>query len=128
MCPLWCPYCFRVLFKRLTLLSFLSSDMYRTIKLFLVGRMGRGKSTLLRKLCPTGQTVGSAIDLGRFTYAPVRQTSVRETITHLGRNRQAQKKPAKFLVWDFAGQVYTMYIYYHIMYMCVHVCMHLELD
>ena len=113
-----CPILVSLLLQSSSLLSFLSSDVYRTIKLFLVGRMGRGKSTLLRKLCPGGQTEGSAIDLGRFTYAPVRQTSVRETITHFGRHRQSQKKPAKFLVWDFAGQVYNV----HILLQNVHMC------
>lgn len=71
------------------------SDVYRTIKLFLVGKALRGKSTLLRRLCNyterrTARTVG--IDIDDFYYAPK---------SRFGK----AKEPVQFLVWDFAGQV-----------------------
>lgn len=97
----------------------LSSGVYRAIKLFLVGRMGRGKSTLLRRLCglpdvKMGQSEAIAIDIGRFTYSPPRT----RTRTSLFRNRQSQKEAVKFNVWDFAGRVYTVQ-YLQCIYMCV---------
>ena len=71
--------------------------MCRTIKVFLVGKAMRGKTTLLYKLSnqpdkKIGRTVG--IDIVKFSYTPVKPT-----LFHKG------KEPVQFLVWDFVGQV-----------------------
>ena len=76
-----------------------SSRAYRTIKLFFIGKEGRGKTTLKRRLsnrtisAKTGtisSTVG--IDVGIWEYKP----------------KKAGREPVKFLTWDFAGQVSTI--------------------
>ena len=77
------------------------SEMYRSIKLFLVGKGLRGKSTLLRRLCnladqKTERTVG--IEIVNFSYVPHTRSVI------FGRSKHG-KEPVKFLVWDFAGQV-----------------------
>ena len=75
-----------------------SSKAYRTIKLFFVGKEGRGKTTLKKRLSDrsmsankikknTSSTVG--IDIEVWEYKP----------------KKAGRKPVKFITWDFAGQV-----------------------
>ena len=83
--------------------------MYRTIKLYLVGKAMRGKSTLLRRLCnytdkKTAKTVG--IDIDRFSYAPK---------SMFGKG----KEPVQFLVWDFAGQVCRSYALIFVQCSCI---------
>lgn len=74
-----------------------SSVQYRTIKLFIVGRGGRGKTTLLRRLrgLPDERVESTTgIDIEDWTYPEPKKFSFK-----------AQKKPVHFLAWDFAGQV-----------------------
>lgn len=84
--------------------SLSSSDVYRTIKLFLVGKGESGKTTLLRRLrSASDHTVErtEGIDIVDFTYTPTKS---------LFFSRLSQK-PIHFLAWDFAGQVcYVVYV------------------
>ena len=90
--------------------------MHRTIKLFLVGKGMRGKSTLLRRLGNQpdkggGRAVG--IDIVKFSYPPAKSPLFGK-----------RKEPVEFLVWDFAGQV-CMYTHAHVQitaYMCMCMC------
>ena len=67
--------------------------MCRTIKVFLVGKAMRGKTTLLHKLSDKKIKRTADINIVEFSYTPV--------FFHKG------KEPVQFLVWDFARQVYT---------------------
>ena len=87
------------------------SEMCRTIKLFLVGKAMRGKSSLLRRLCnysdkKTATTVG--IDIDSFSYPKT---------TRFGKG----KEPVQFLVWDFAGEVCIVCVCVCVC-VCVRVC------
>lgn len=102
-----CPvYCFKEPWFKY--FSHLSSEMHRAIKLFLVGRMGRGKTSLLQRLCSqldlkTGHTEepNEGIHIEDFSYTPpVRTGSI------FSKSRQPPKEPVTFHVWDFAGQVH----------------------
>lgn len=74
-----------------------SSKAYRSIKLFFIGKEGRGKTTLKKRLSnrtisgkeikTTQSTIG--IDVDVWEYKP----------------KKAGREPVKFLTWDFAGQV-----------------------
>ena len=80
--------------------TYISSKLYRTIKLFFIGSGERGKTTLLRRLqgisvdklkrLDHDRTIG--IDVIDWTYT---------ASTPLFRSKP---EPVHFLAWDFAGQ------------------------